>query len=166
MGTNSKRKRVNKKQSIFIVIFLLTLPIIINSFYTLKDANKAITVQFENTDSKPFVLKTALTDQERKEGLMFVKELDNNKGMFFAFPTETKQSFWMKNTFISLDIIFVNKDFKVVGIVENTTPLSTKQVTVNEKSKYVIELLAGQVKENNIKVNDKVILNKKIGKIS
>jgi len=99
--------------------------------------------------------KVAKTYEEIKKGLMFRKEkLGKNEGLLFDTGINKIQSFWMKNTFIPLDVLFLNSNFRVIGFVENTTPHSLDPVTINKKSCFVLEVNAGFVKENNVKKND------------
>jgi uncharacterized membrane protein (UPF0127 family) len=70
--------------------------------------------------------------------------------MLFVFPSSSLQEFWMKNTFVSLDIIFIDEDKKIVGIKRNTIPQSTDIISVERPSKYVIELVAGSAEKLGI----------------
>ena len=90
------------------------------------------------------------TYEDQKTGLMHRKNLEENKGMLFLFDSEKKASFWMKNTFISLDIIFINKDGSINTIYKNTKPLSLK--TLNSKGNVlaVLEINSGDTDKNSI----------------
>ena len=90
------------------------------------------------------------TYEDQKTGLMHRKNLEENKGMLFLFNSEKKASFWMKNTFISLDIIFINKDGSINTIYKNTKPLSLK--TLNSKGNVlaVLEINSGDTDKNSI----------------
>ena len=68
----------------------------------------------------------ATTEEEKTTGLMYRKELADGKGMLFDFSPEQEVSMWMKNTYISLDMIFIRADGRILRIAENTEPLSTK----------------------------------------
>ena len=85
---------------------------------------------------------------------MFVNYLPYNNGKLFIFPDEKIRSFWMKNTLISLDVLFLNKDMQIVGIVKNTKPLSHNSISVNKPSKYVLEISSGWVNHKNAKMGD------------
>ncbi|MBC7792191.1 MAG: DUF192 domain-containing protein [Clostridia bacterium] len=89
-------------------------------------------------------------DRERAHGLMNRKEMAQNHGMVFVFPRESVQSFWMKNTLIPLDMIFVDHSFNVVGVVENAEPLTLTDRTIGVPSMYVIEVNGGFARENAI----------------
>jgi uncharacterized membrane protein (UPF0127 family) len=87
---------------------------------------------------------------------MYRKELARNAGMVFIFPETAQHSFWMKNTPLPLDMIFLDEEKKVVGIIESAVPYSTKSVGVSAPSKYVIEVNAGVADELGIAVGMKV----------
>jgi uncharacterized membrane protein (UPF0127 family) len=78
------------------------------------------------------------------------KKLEENTGMFFLFDSEKKASFWMKNTFIPLDIIFINKDGSINRIYKNTKPMSLKALKSKGKVLAVLEINAGDIEKNNI----------------
>jgi hypothetical protein len=83
--------------------------------------------------------------------------LDENDGMLFVFDDEDFRTFWMKDTLISLDIIFINSDLVVVNISENTTPMDTQKIySSDEKVKYVLEVNGGWSEKNEIKKGDKI----------
>ena len=92
----------------------------------------------------------------RDKGLMFRKNLNLGKGMLFIFPNESKVSMWMKNTLISLDIIFVSKNYKIVDIVNNAKAMSKEILTSRVKAKYALEINAGLVKKLNIKIGNNI----------
>ncbi len=73
-----------------------------------------------------FSVEMATTEQEKETGLMYRKELADGKGMLFDFSPEQEVSMWMKNTYISLDMIFIRADGRILRIAENTEPLSTR----------------------------------------
>jgi len=85
----------------------------------------------------------AITPEARNEGLMNRKEMAQNRAMLFVFPEEKIQSFWMKNTYIALDMIFVNAAHRIVGIIENAEPQTLTSRSVPFPASYVIEVNAG-----------------------
>jgi uncharacterized protein len=101
-------------------------------------------------------IEIADTEYERQLGLMNRKEMDELQGMLFIFPKQTYQSFWMRNTLISLDILFVNENFKVVTIHKNTQTLSDKSYPSDQPAKYVVEVIAGFTDKYNIVEGDKI----------
>lgn len=100
-------------------------------------------------------LEVAASSHKRQAGLMNRTELDSNKGMLFIFSNEQPLSFWMKDTSISLDIIFLNKDLKVISISSNTkTEQTTEIYSSNGQSQYVIETVAGWAESANVEIDD------------
>jgi uncharacterized membrane protein (UPF0127 family) len=105
-------------------------------------------------------IEFADNDIERANGLMLRTELEENQGMLFIFPTQTFQSFWMKNTILSLDMIFINSDLEIVTIHKNTEPYATTSYPSSAPAQYVLETIAGYTDKYNVKVGDKVIFRK------
>ena len=102
-------------------------------------------VRFETTRGTWIVrVELARTDEERSRGLMFRRDLQADTGMLFLFAEPAEHSFWMRNTFLSLDLIFIGEDRSVVGVVANAEPRSDKQRGVPQPSKYVLEVSAGE----------------------
>ena len=97
------------------------------------------------------ILELADNSAERSLGLMYRKSLDVDSGMLFIFPEESEKSFWMKNTYISLDIIFINQKNEVVSIKEGATPYSEESIPSHLPARYVVELAAGSAKNYGIK---------------
>ena len=88
-------------------------------------------------------LEVAATPAERERGLMYRRSLAEGRGMLFVFDADGNQSFWMKNTLIPLDLLFIARDGTVVGIHANATPLSTANIAVGKPSRYVLEVPGG-----------------------
>lgn len=101
-----------------------------------------------------FTVEVARTSQEQAQGLMFRTALAPDAGMIFPFPTPKPASFWMKNTVISLDIIFVRPDGSIESIAANTTPYSLDPLSSNEPVGAVLELAAGRAAQLGIKPGD------------
>lgn len=116
-------------------------------------------------NKQKYNVEIAKDDKSRQVGLSNRKSLDENKGMLFIFDKKSKYSFWMKNTLIPLDMIFINDD-KIVYIVKNATP--EKEVkgalpiyTTPNEANYVLEINAGQSDKYKFKNGDKVTLDVK-----
>lgn len=91
------------------------------------------------------------TPAELARGLMFRKELAPMAGMLFVFPQQANQSFWMKNTYIPLDMIFVDEStMKVVGMIENAEPMTLDSRRIDAPSRFVVEVNAGFCKEHGV----------------
>ncbi|QED38920.1 DUF192 domain-containing protein [Antarcticibacterium arcticum] len=101
-------------------------------------------------------IEIADTPYERETGLMYRKSLGENQGMLFIYSNEASRSFYMKNTYIPLDLIFYNKDSIVVSFHENAVPLTETSIPSNFPAQFILELNAGKVEEWNIETGDKI----------
>ena len=114
---------------------------------------------------KCFQVELAKTQQEREIGLMNRSSLEKNKGMLFIFEEEGIYPFWMKNTLIPLDMIWIDSENKIVFIKENAKGCKTNNncetFIPNKKAKYVLEVNSGIVKEFNISYGDTIKFNSK-----
>jgi uncharacterized membrane protein (UPF0127 family) len=103
-----------------------------------------------------FSVEIADNDAARARGLMFRKELPEGQGMLFDFHRDQEVAFWMENTYIPLDMIFIRGNGTILRIAENTTPLSTKQVPSGGPVRAVLEVLAGTARKLGIAPGDRV----------
>ena len=103
-----------------------------------------------------FSVEMATTEEEKQTGLMYRKELPDGKGMLFDFSPEQQISMWMKNTYISLDMIFIRADGRILRIAENTEPLSTKIISSGGLARGVLEVIAGTAQKYGIQPGDRV----------
>jgi uncharacterized membrane protein (UPF0127 family) len=103
---------------------------------------------------KKIDIEVANNDNERMLGLMYRKSMDEMQGMLFIFPVQEEQSFWMKNTYISLDILYVNDKKEIVKIYKNTTPKSTASLRSFKEAIYVVETIAGFTDKYDVKEGD------------
>jgi uncharacterized protein len=106
-------------------------------------------------------VEVADDQDETMRGLMFRKHLPWNAGMLFVFYDEEPRTFWMKNTLIPLDMIFVDSNLKIVDIKENVPPCAQGDecplYPSRERAQYVLEVNAGFVQENSIKIGDRFV---------
>lgn len=112
----------------------------------IRSAHGALTVPVEVAD----------TPDARARGLMYRRDLAENAGMLFLFSTPSAQRFWMKNTPLPLDMIFIGADHRIVGIVPNTRPFSTNPLGVDVPSQFVLEVHAGFCAQHGITTGDQV----------
>lgn len=103
-----------------------------------------------------FDVEMALTPEQRSTGLMHRKELAPGRGMLFDFEGEGPISMWMKNTYVSLDMIFIRADGRIARIAQNTTPLSEMVIPSGAPVKAVLEVVAGTAKRLGIAPGDRV----------
>jgi uncharacterized membrane protein (UPF0127 family) len=104
-----------------------------------------------------FRVELATTPQERARGLMFREHLDDDAGMLFLFDQMEVQSFWMKNTKIPLDMIFLDEEGVIVGIVENAEPLTLTSRSVGRPSRYVLEVNGGTSRRLGIEAGQRAL---------
>jgi hypothetical protein len=103
-------------------------------------------------------LEVAATPAALERGLMYRTSLAEGHGMLFVFPHEAEHGFWMKNTLIPLDMIFIAGDGRIVGIHAQATPLSTAQIGVGKPSRWVLEVPGGFAARHGIAPGDRVEL--------
>jgi uncharacterized protein len=103
-----------------------------------------------------FAVELAVTEEERQQGLMFRRELPEGRGMLFDFKQDQNVTMWMKNTYISLDMIFIRADGRIQRIAESTEPESTKLIAAGAPVRAVLEVIAGTAKKLGIRAGDRV----------
>jgi len=103
-----------------------------------------------------FSVEIADNDAERAKGLMYRKELPEGQGMLFDFHREQEVSFWMQNTYIPLDMVFIRADGRILRIAENTEPLSTKLISSGGPVRAVLEVIGGTTRKLGIAPGDRV----------
>lgn len=146
----------NRKIWILVAAIFIILSFIILKFSRVP-AQKTANVCF---GQNCFQSEIARDDAELQKGLMDRDGLDQDKGMLFVFNKEDKHSFWMKNTKIPLDVIWMSKDGKIVDIQTLSPCISDKCPTFSPKTnaQFVLEINAGLTKKDNIKIGDLAIL--------
>jgi uncharacterized protein len=103
-----------------------------------------------------FAVELATNDDERSRGLMFRKELPEGRGMLFDFERDQPVAFWMHNTYISLDMIFIRGDGSILRIAENAEPLSDRLIPSGGPVRAVLEVIGGTVRKFGIAPGDHV----------
>ena len=108
------------------------------------------------TGVHPFAVEVVATEADRAKGLMYRKSLPEGQGMLFDFHSDQDVSFWMQNTYIPLDMIFIKGDGRIANIVENTEPMSTKMIPSRGPVRGVLEVIGGTTRKLGLAVGDKV----------
>jgi hypothetical protein len=103
-----------------------------------------------------FSVEIADNDAERAKGLMYRKELPEGQGMLFDFHRDQEVSFWMQNTYIPLDMVFIRGDGRILRIAENTEPLSTRLIPSGGPVRAVLEVIGGTARKLGIAPGDRV----------
>lgn len=109
-----------------------------------------------SSGTHPFSVEVMRTESQRERGLMFRRFLPNDRGMLFDFKSEQPIMMWMKNTYLPLDMIFISRSGKVVGIARNTEPLSERIVPSGAPASAVLEVNAGTVIKIGLEIGDKI----------
>ena len=135
------------------IIFLIVSLLIYCCFTTKATASES---RLSIANKLSLNIKIADNDSARMKGLMFVKNLPENEGMLFIMEDEAQVNMWMKNTYIPLDMIFINSNKEIVSMAENTKPLSTEIISSKNKVKYVLEINGGLAKKSGLKIGDKI----------
>ena len=104
-----------------------------------------------------FKIWEADTPKREEQGLMFIREMDEHTGMLFMFPENHPVSMWMKNTYVSLDLLFLNAQGKIDYIAQRATPKSEAIIGPPTPEFAVLELKGGACEQFGIKVGDKVL---------
>lgn len=177
-----QNKNSNRKAPVWIA-FILFIAVIsgLIVFFTQRGKNEAladdsqsnkINIPFSKQGTLAFIGKTgndtisvidievADNDQRRARGLMYRSQLPADAGMLFIFDEEDMQSFWMKNTYIPLDMLFVNAGNEIVTIHANTTPLQEWNYASTKPALYVVEVNAGYCARKKIAEGDKISFNR------
>ena len=132
----------------FVVFALLTPSVRAADMNTLEIVSKSGVHVFQ--------VELAVNDAERAQGLMYRKELPEGRGMLFDFQREQDVAFWMKNTYIPLDMIFIRANGRILKIAENTTPLSEQTIPSGGPVRGVLEVIGGTARKLGIAPGDQV----------
>jgi len=145
---------MNKKIQILTLLLLLAGGLL---FCQSERRDKFIKIYLPN--GKSVTAELAATDEERQRGLMFREKLLPDQGMLFVFEEEGLYSFWMKNTLISLDMLWINKDRMIVHIARNVPPCKEDpcpSYSPERPGLYVLELGAGAADRLGLKLFDRL----------
>lgn len=102
-------------------------------------------------------VRVAKTEKELSQGLMNVHHLPKNQGMLFDLRNYPRTSMWMKNTYIPLDMLFLDCTFYIVDMYENAEPLSLKQISSHKDFCYVLEINGGEINTRQLKIGDRFL---------
>ena len=133
---------------ILIVLLVAAGPVRPASQQTLEIASK--------TGVHAFSVEFVETDADRAKGLMYRKELPKGRGMLFDFHREQDVAMWMQNTYISLDMLFIRGDGRILRIAENTEPLSTRIISSGGPVRAVLEVIGGTARKLGLAPGDRV----------
>lgn len=152
--SHAKHRRRAWKHALLTLVALVGVVYLFMYQAEQRERSTLLAVHFENPSgqkSPTYWLEIAANEQARATGLMYRKEMDSDRGMLFIFDKPELHSFYMKNTFISLDMIFLDEKHTVVGLIENVPVLNEEKRAPGKLSQHVIELNAGEAKKAGIK---------------
>jgi uncharacterized membrane protein (UPF0127 family) len=144
---------------ILIVVVIVALALIVSYNQISNQRSNESQVCFRDNC---FYVELALTPEEQSRGLMFRDHLDPDRGMLFVFPKEDVYSFWMKNTLVPLDIIWIDKDKKIVFINTHTPPCTQEpcpSIDPQKEALYVLEINAGISDQIGLSVGDQATID-------
>jgi uncharacterized membrane protein (UPF0127 family) len=178
MGKKNRKKKQEESASpkkslkpLIVKIGIATAALIVVFFFILNNCDdessemhyykfkKEGELTFVDSTGNPIIkidIEIADNDYERQLGLMNRQSMEEMQGMLFLFPQEEFQSFWMRNTLFSLDILFINSKKEIVTIHKNTKPLSEQSYPSSEPAIYVLEVNAGFCERHNVQLGDKI----------
>ncbi len=141
---------------VFTFIALFTLGLLLGGHDRSRAADQQTLEIVTKSGVHVFAVEIAVTNEQRARGLMYRKELAEGRGMLFDFTPDQEVSMWMQNTYVSLDMIFIQGDGRILRIAENTKPLSEAIISSNGRVRGVLEVVAGTAKKFGIGPGDRV----------
>ena len=163
-GLLMKLKKLKKYKFLFVINIIILVTLFTYNAKACSDikfAKKDIFIEKHNNNQKiRFQVEIADTDLKRKTGLQCRTKMKLNEGMLFIWETEEFRSFWMKNTSIPMDIIFLNKAYEIIDISFNAKPFSLNSIISKKKAKFVLELNKGVFDSYRLNLLDRIIVNK------
>jgi len=137
--------------SLALLVLALSVP-----SETVRAAGEQTVEIASKTGVHSFTVEVVDNDADRAKGLMYRRELPEGRGMLFDFRRDQEVSFWMQNTYIPLDMIFIRGDGRVLRIEENTEPLSTRMIPSRGPVRAVLEVIGGTSRKLGIAPGDRV----------
>lgn len=175
---NKKGFKLKRKEKVTLIGFILLI-LIITFILSLSDntPEQVATTAYETVKDEPqfvregelfflkqesgdtikhIIIEIADNDEERSQGLMYRSAMADSLGMLFIFDREQEQSFWMKNTIMTLDIMYANAEGEILTMYKYTTPYSEAPIPSYQKAQYVVEVAGGFTDRYNIQIGDKI----------
>lgn len=147
------------KRVALAALLIAATPVFLASAVARKEAETAKTIPLHirsGEQNRTFRVEVATTPEAQERGLMFRRSMAADHGMIFPMNPPRPASFWMKNTYIPLDIVFIGPDHRIIRIAENATPLSLDLIDCPDPAAAVLELNGGTAKARGIAVGDAV----------
>ena len=140
--------------SFLLKLIILGIFLIKSLFFFLANSNSSIfkhiecEIKFGNNKSKFLSLDIADTFEKRSYGLMNREKIETNEGMLFIWEDSEIREFWMKNTYLNLDLFFINQYGVIVEVFKNAKAFDERKIISKKKVKFVLEMKAGDIKAN------------------
>ena len=147
------------KWKIFLTIFIWKILLINTSAYSCEDLNyeKAIIwIESQSKTKEKIVVELADTTKKRKQGLQCRNKIPKQEGMLFIWKRSDYRVFWMKKTYVPLDIIFLDQNKQIIDFFLNAKPMDQSSIISNGKAKYVLEINAGEFINLDFKLGQKI----------
>lgn len=166
--SRSRKKKVIQLSAVSILVSCIALFYFLNSTRSEIETQTAYEPPFSKNGQLAFIkgsspdttkliaIEVADNDEKIIQGMMWRRSMRDSQGMLFIFDKEELKSFWMKNTYISLDIIYVNSLLEIVSIRENAKPLDEWSIPSEYPAQYVVEVIGGFCFKYNIKTGDRI----------
>jgi uncharacterized membrane protein (UPF0127 family) len=149
-----------KKIFLFVIFPVLLTASVVQAQGLLANFDKGDLTIVAANGRHEFTVELALTPQQQQQGLMFRREMAPDAGMLFDFGRRPRRaSMWMKNTYIPLDMLFIEADGTIESIAERTTPHSLETISSRGQVRYVLELNGGTVARLGIAPGDRMELS-------
>ena len=150
---------IKNKWKLFLTIFIGNVFLINTSVHSCEDFKYQKTIIWIETQSKikdKIVVELAETTEKRKQGLQCRNKIPQQEGMLFLWEREDNRVFWMKKTYIPLDIIFLDQNKQIIDFFLNAKPMDQSPIISNGKAKYVLEINAGEFNNLDLKLGQKL----------
>jgi uncharacterized protein len=144
------------KRLAFAVMLVAVAARLVASPPAARSAEQQILEIASKTGVHVFSVELAVTDEERSRGLMFRRSVPESYGMLFDFKRDQEVTMWMRNTYVSLDMIFIQSDGRIRRIAENTETESDKIIPSGGQVRAVLEVAAGTARKLGIEAGDRV----------
>ena len=138
------------------LVVIVSLFLVYNLCEVSASVKSELSIITSNGSKHNFLVEVAKTEEEKKIGLMFRKTLAKNAGMLFLYKREALRLMWMKNTFIPLDILFIDKNGVIKRVVKRTIPHSLATISSRQSVLAVLELRGGITSSLEIKKGDRI----------
>jgi uncharacterized membrane protein (UPF0127 family) len=138
------------------VLFVMSAACLVASSPTARSAEQQTLEIASKSGVHVFAVELAVTDEERARGLMYRRSVPESYGMLFDFKRDQEVTMWMRNTYVSLDMLFIQSDGRIRRIAENTETESDKIISSGGPVRAVLEVVAGTARKFGIEPGDRV----------